>query len=61
MTAIVPVPATAVTPVGAPGTTEAATVIAADAAEERDVVLFPLGVTVKVYESPLVKPVTVQL
>ena len=37
------------------------TVMASDGADVADVVLLPEGVTVKVYESPLVRPVTVQL
>ena len=61
VTAIVPAPPTAVTPVGAAGATEAAAVIDAEAADDSDVVLLPLGVTVKVKASPAVRPVTVQL
>jgi hypothetical protein len=60
-TAMVPVPPTAVTPVGAAGAVEALTRIASEACDTSEVVLLPAGVTVKVYESPLVKPVTVQV
>jgi hypothetical protein len=58
--ASVPVPPVAVTPVGAVGTVVAATMIEAEAAETNEVVPLPEGVTVKVYASPLVKPVTLQ-
>lgn len=54
----VPVAATAV---GANGTEVALTIIAAEAAETNEVVVLPDGVTVNVYESPFVSPLTVQL
>ena len=50
-----------VTPVGALGATEAVTMKGSDAGETSEVVPLPDGVTVKVYETPFVRPETVQL
>jgi hypothetical protein len=58
--ASVAAPPVAVTPVGAAGVAVALTTIEAEAADTSDDVELPLGVTVKVYASPLVNPVTVQ-
>ena len=49
-----------VTAVGAAGAIAAEAVIAADAADVNEVVPLPLGVTVKVYVTPFVSPLTVQ-
>jgi hypothetical protein len=54
-------PPVATTVSGTEGATEATAMNAAEAGDTKEVVLLPLGVTVKVYDVPLVSPDTVQL
>ena len=61
LTLAVPLPAVAVTPVGAPGAVGAAGVTALDALDAGPVPIKLVAVTVKVYVVPLVRLVTVAL
>jgi hypothetical protein len=60
VTAAVVAVTTDVTPVGAEGATDFEAMNAADGSDTNEVVALPLGVTVKVYAVPSVKPETVQ-